>query len=284
MFKILRVNHYAKNLFTFAPLFFSFNYTLNSVFDVSMVFILFSVTASSIYIFNDLMDINEDRQHPTKSLRPLASGQLSKSRAKIIMISLSGSSLVLSFLLCIELCYILLLYFILNIAYSLKLKQIAIIDIFVIAIGFVLRLFAGASVISAPLSIWIIIITFLLALFLAIAKRRDDLQLALEDRQTRKNIYGYNLEFINASMILMGGVVLVSYILYTVSDNVMAKLNTNHLFITTFFVILGMLRYMQLTFVEEISGNPTKIFLNDRFLKLTILGWLVSFIVIVKIV
>ena len=145
-------------------------------------------------------------------------------------------------------------------------------------------MFAGASVISAPLSIWIIIITFLLALFLAIAKRRDDLQLALEDRQTRKNIYGYNLEFINASMILMGGVVLVSYILYTVSDNVMAKLDTNHLFITTFFVILGMLRYMQLTFVEEISGNPTKIFLNDRFLKLTILGWLVSFIVIVKVI
>ena len=82
----------------------------------------------------------------------------------------------------------------------------------------------------------------------------------------------------------MGVVVLVSYILYTVSDNVMAKLNTNHLFITTFFVILGMLRYMQLTFVEEISGNPTKIFLNDRFLKLTIIGWLVSFIVIVKII
>ena len=282
MFKLLRLNHYTKNLFTFAPLFFSFNYSFSSFIDVSIVFVLFSLIASSIYVFNDLMDISEDRQHPTKRFRPLASGKISKFTAKVTILFLSVSSLLSSFFFSQSLFIILLIYFILNTAYSLRLKHITIIDIFIIATGFVLRLFAGSSVIVAPLSFWIIIITFLLALFLAIAKRRDDLLLSFEGKETRKNINGYNLEFVNAAMILMAGVVIVLYILYTVSDIVMAKLDTNYLFLTTFFVMLGILRYMQLTFVEKISGNPTKIVLKDRFLKITIVGWLASFIIIVK--
>jgi magnesium-transporting ATPase (P-type) len=130
---------------------------------------------------------------------------------------------------------------------------------------------------------WIVIITFLLALFLALAKRRDDVLLKETGKNTRKNINLYNLEFINAAMVLMSAVVIVSYIQYTVSDHVMEKLGTHYLYLTTFFVILGIIRYMQITFVIQKSGNPTKILIEDNFLKITIIFWLISFLFIVKI-
>jgi 4-hydroxybenzoate polyprenyltransferase len=282
--KLLRVEQYIKNIFVFAPLFFTFSFNATDFFNVLIVFILFSTIASSIYTFNDLMDIEEDKRHPTKKFRPLASGQISTLSAKIIIIFLALSSLFLSFLMSEYLFFILVIYFILNILYSVKLKHIAIVDIFIIATGFVLRLFAGASVVDTTLSMWIIIITFLLALFLAIAKRRDDILLSLQGKQTRKNIDGYNLEFVNATMILMSSVIIVSYILYTVSEAVILRLGSEYLYLTTFFVILGIIRYMQITFVEENSGSPTKIVLKDRFLQITILLWLISFFVIVKIV
>jgi len=281
--KLLRPHQYIKNLLVFAPLFFTFSFNLEQVIDCVVVFMLFSLIASSIYILNDYMDIEEDRQHPTKKYRPLASGKISRKNAKMLFFALSIPSLMAAYLINIELFLILLIYFILNIAYSLKLKHITIIDIFIIATGFVLRLFAGASVIDNQLSMWIIIMTFLLALFLAIAKRRDDVLLASQGKETRKNIDGYNLEFVNAVMVFMSGVIVVAYILYTVSDDVIARFGTHYLFLTAFFVILGIMRYMQLTFVEQNSGNPTKIVLKDRFLQSTILLWLASFFVVAKV-
>ncbi len=283
--KLLRPHQYIKNLFIFAPLFFTFSLNnYKEYFFITLIaFILFSLIASSIYVFNDLMDINEDRKHPQKRFRPLASGEVSKKEAKIIIFSLSSISLIGSFFISKYLFSILLIYFLLNIAYSLKLKHISIVDIFIISTGFVLRLFAGISVIEIHLSIWIIIITFLLALFLALSKRRDDVLLSIEGKETRKNIDGYNLEFVNATMVLMAGVVIVSYILYTISNDIMSKFHSNYLYLTSFFVILGIFRYMQITFVEEKSGSPTKIVLKDRFLQITILLWLISFITIVLI-
>lgn len=245
-------------------------------------FALFSLMASSIYVFNDLLDVEEDKKHPTKRFRPLAIGSVSSANAKIIIAILSSASLLASFAFNINLFIVLLSYFILNIFYSIKLKHIAIVDIFIIATGFVLRLFAGSSVSDVPLSMWIILVTFLLAIFLALAKRRDDVLLSQEGKETRKNIDGYNLEFVNASMVLMAGVVIVSYIQYTISQTVIDRLGTSNLYLSAFFVILGILRYMQITFVEENSGSPTKIVLEDRFLQMTILFWLVSFIAIVQ--
>lgn len=267
------------------PLLFSFSFsnTQNNV-DTLSAFILFSILASSIYIFNDLMDINEDKEHPTKKNRPLASGKVSIKKGKFLIALLSFASLSLSFLLSIELFVVLLIYFILNILYSIKLKHIAILDIFIIATGFVLRLFAGSAVTGIELSMWIIIMTFLLAIFLALAKRRDDVLLSLGGQETRKNIDGYNLEFVNASMVLMAGVVIVSYIQYTISPEVIQRLDTHYLFLTSFFVILGVLRYMQITFVEQNSGSPTKVVIRDKFLKLTIIFWLLSFIGITKLI
>ena len=283
--KLLRPHQYIKNLFIFAPLLFTFDSDLltNGAGVNSLIaFILFSLIASSIYVLNDLMDIKEDQKHPTKCNRPLASGTVSIKTAKILIISLSSISFGISFFFDMNLFFILLIYFTLNILYSLKLKHISIIDIFIISTGFVLRLFAGAVVTNIELSMWIIIITFLLAIFLSLAKRRDDVLLSLKGKETRKNIDGYNLEFVNASMVLMSSVVIVSYILYTVSTEVMQRLGSQHLYFTSFFVILGILRYMQITFVEQNSGSPTKIVLKDRFLQITIILWLLSFIGIIK--
>lgn len=282
--KLLRVHQYVKNLFIFLPLLFSLSFAdVQGIKDTFSVFVLFSLLASSVYIFNDFLDINEDRAHPTKKNRPLAYGSVSKKSGILLIIALSITSLTLSFLLSKTLFGVLSIYFILNIFYSIKLKHIAILDIFIIASGFVLRLFAGSSVADIHLSMWIISMTFLLALFLALAKRRDDVLLSLDGQQTRKNIDGYNLEFVNASMVLMAGVVIVSYIMYTISPEVTARLGTEYLFLTSFFVILGILRYMQITFVEEDSASPTKVVIKDTFLKLTIFFWLLSFIGVVKL-
>jgi len=281
--KLLRPHQYIKNLFVFAPLLFTFHFIANDIINTVIVFVLFSLLASSIYVLNDYMDIEEDKQHPKKKFRPLASGRVSKNTGKILIIILSTISLLSAYLFNIQLFTVLCIYFVLNIAYSLKLKHITIVDIFIIATGFVLRLFAGASVIETPLSMWIIIMTFLLALFLAVAKRRDDVLLSLEGKETRKNIDGYNLEFVNAVMVFMSGVIVVAYILYTVSWEVIKRLNTEHLYLTSFFVILGIMRYMQITFVEENSGSPTKIVIKDRFLQITILFWLLSFYIVVSV-
>ena len=285
IFKLLRVHQYIKNLFIFMPLLFSFSFAdaQNNI-NTLVAFVLFSVLASSIYIFNDLMDINEDRAHPKKKYRPLASGAVTPKTAKMLILLLSLSSLSIASVFSIELFAVLIVYFILNISYSLKLKHISILDIFIIATGFVLRLFAGSAVTGIELSMWIILMTFLLAIFLALAKRRDDVLLSLEGQETRKNIDGYNLEFVNASMVLMAGVVIVSYIQYTISPDVINRLGTHYLYLTSFFVILGVLRYMQITFVEQNSGSPTKVLIRDRFLKLTIVFWLLSFIMIVKLI
>jgi len=145
-----------------------------------------------------------------------------------------------------------------------------------------LRILAGAFLIQLSPSTWIVLVTFLLALFLALAKRRDDCLLAREGKKTRKNIDGYNLEMVNASMTLMAGVTIVAYIMYTVSPEVIVRLGTHNLYLTSFFVILGIMRYMQVTFVEQNSGSPTKLILKDRFLQLVLVGWIVSFYIIIK--
>ncbi|MEA2019173.1 MAG: UbiA prenyltransferase family protein [Campylobacterota bacterium] len=281
--KLLRFHQYVKNIFIFMPLFFAFSFSnIENNINTVIAFILFSMIASSIYIVNDYMDIEEDKNHPTKCNRPLASGTVSLKTAKLLIFSLSATSLTIALFFNINLFFVLLVYFILNIFYSLKLKHISIVDIFIISTGFVLRLFAGAVVANIELSMWIIIITFLLAIFLSLAKRRDDVLLSLKGQDTRKNIDGYNLEFVNASMVLMAGVVIVSYLQYTVSHEVIVRLNTEYLYLTAFFVILGILRYMQITFVEQQSGSPTKIVLKDRFLQFTIISWLLSFIGVIK--
>jgi 4-hydroxybenzoate polyprenyltransferase len=185
--------------------------------------------------------------------------------------------------------YIIIFYVILNLAYSSYLKHIVILDIFIIASGFVIRLFAGSVMVDIRLSSWIIIITFLLALFLALAKRRNDVILSnsiLVNSKTkvRKNIDGYNLEFINTSMAIMSAIVVISYILYTTSKEVMESMGNDNLYLTSVFVLLGIMRYLKITIVDEQSENPSKVILNDKPLQLTILCYLVSFATLVLVI
>lgn len=278
--KLARLDQYIKNLLIFAPLFFAGDVTdINLLLKAFVAFVAFSLSASAIYILNDYKDIEEDRQHPRKKFRPLASANISKTFAIYLIGIFSAISILIMTALSRHALLLLVSYLLLNICYSFKLKHIPILDINIIAIGFVIRLFVGSVVTDTPLSKWIIIMTFLLALFLALAKRRDDVILYMNtNTKMRRVVDGYNLELINGGMMIMAAVIIVSYILYTTSETVIQRIQNEYLYLTVFFVILGFMRYLQITFVENRSGSPTKIVIKDLFLQITILGWILLFL------
>jgi decaprenyl-phosphate phosphoribosyltransferase len=278
--KLMRPHQYVKNSFIFLPAFFALQFNeMKTIIDMSIAFVAFSLLASAVYIFNDYLDIENDRKHPKKRLRPLAAGLVSKPAAIILMCVLIVIAFVIISYQPLYAMQLLGAYFLMNVAYSMRLKHIAIIDVFIIAIGFVLRLFVGSAVSDIKLSMWIVIMTFLLALFMALAKRRDDVLIFLETgTKARKVIDGYNLRLLDSAMMIMSSIVIVAYIMYTTSTEVIERVNSSYLYITSIFVILGILRYLQIAFVEKNSGSPTRIVLQDRFMQLTIFAWLLSFI------
>jgi decaprenyl-phosphate phosphoribosyltransferase len=281
LLQLLRPGQYIKNVLVFAPLFFSFSYSDRSMVVLSIeAFICFCIAASGVYIINDIKDRDEDRQHPEKKLRPLASGAVSLKTAYAVMPVLLCASLALSFAVSTALFYILCLYLIINLLYSYKLKHVAILDIVTLSFGFLLRVAAGGAVTGIHISMWLVIMTFLLAVFLGIAKRREDIRLSERGLQTRRNIGQYNLEFVNATMVLMAGVIIVSYILYTISPEIQEHFRTHSLYITSLFVIVGILRYMQIVFVENGNTNPTDVLYRDRFLQVVIILWVLSFVIL----
>ncbi len=282
--RLLRVNQYVKNLFIFLPIFFALKFQeTNLLIGLLKAFFSFCLVASAVYIMNDLKDFEVDQKHPKKKFRPIASGKISKKTAVVFLISTLFSGFFLAFISNLNLFFILLFYFIMNIFYSFSFKHIPLLDIFIVSFGFLLRLFAGtdyAGIVGVKPSEWIILMTFLLALFLALAKRRDDVLLSLEGKNTRKSIEGYNLELINSMLSIMVAVILVAYIMYTMSPVVTTHFGSNKIYLTTIFVLLGMFRYLQITFVLKKSGSPTDMLLKDRFLQLTIVSWLGSFLLI----
>ncbi len=280
--KLMRPHQYLKNLFIFLPLFFALKVTDTSLLFYALVaFLAFSLTASAVYILNDYHDIDEDRLHPTKKNRPLASGTISKKEGLLIMGLLFSVGFVLMMLISWQASMLLAVYIGLNIAYSFYLKHLPIVDVVVIALGFVLRVFVGTSVTGLDTSMWIIVMTFLLALFLALAKRRDDVLLFNKTgKKMRKVIDGYNLQFVDMAMTLMAGVVIVAYLMYCVSPDVMARTGSDKLYLTLIYVIIGIMRYMQIAFVEETSGSPTKVLLKDRLMQVVIVLWIITFSVI----
>lgn len=280
--KLLRFHQYTKNLFILLPLLFGGKITnLDLLIKTFLGFVIFCMMSSAVYILNDIKDIQEDKIHPIKCYRPLASGVISIRSAMIPMIFLMIVSLVFAYILNKAFFTLLIWYLILNIAYSFKLKHISIIDITIISLGFLIRLISGSVLTGIELTIWIILMTFLLALFISLAKRRDDIILAGDSKKTRKSICGYNLEFINVNMIMMASVMIVSYIFYTISPSIQQKFNTGYLYLTSLFVIVGTMRYFQITLVENKSGSPAEILLKDMFLQLTIYSWLLTFTLII---
>jgi decaprenyl-phosphate phosphoribosyltransferase len=277
--KLLRIHHYIKNIFIFVPAFFALKLTDYEVLiSTFSAFILFSIVASSVYILNDYFDIEEDRRHPKKQYRPLASGAISKFEAIFLMAVLLILGSILMTFLPIKVSLVILIYILLNVAYTLHLKNVAIIDILIIAIGFVLRLFVGALVSGVNLSMWIVIMTFLLSLFIALAKRRDDVIIFMNTGNAlRKVINGYNMQFLDVSMAIMASVVIVVYTIYTTSLDVIERVHSEYLYLTTFFVIVGIMRFLQLTFVLNQSGSPTNIILKDKFIMTTLAFWILSY-------
>ncbi|HHH53648.1 MAG TPA: decaprenyl-phosphate phosphoribosyltransferase [Bacteroidetes bacterium] len=278
--QLSRPHQYLKNLFIFMPIFFALRITeLPLLQNAILAFIAFSITASAIYMLNDYHDIEEDRQHPKKKHRPLASGVITKSEATVVMSLFFGAGFCLMGLVNAHALIILGIYVGLNIAYSLYLKNIAIVDIMIIASGFVLRLFIGSTVTGITLSSWIVIMTFLLALFMALAKRRDDLLIYLDTgKKMRKAINGYNLQFLDSAMVVMATVVIVAYTMYVTSIQTIERMNSEYLYLTAFFVILGILRYLQISLVLQDSGSPTKIVIRDHFLQITLIAWIATFV------
>jgi len=278
--KLARPNHYAKNGFVWIPLFFGHKlHDFQAVIHTFWAFFAFCLTASVVYVLNDLLDVQEDRLHPVKKLRPIASGAITAKQATRFLLTFLVLAITVSFIfLSNNLLFILMAYLFLNLSYSLSLKHIAVIDVVCIATGFVLRVFAGGIAAEVPVSHWLVIMVFLLSIFLALAKRRDDLVLnAQGHNNTRRSLHKYNLDFVSHSMVAMTSITIVSYILYTVSPEVVSKHGTNQLYLTTFWVVIGFLRYMQITFVQHKSGSPTTILLKDSFLQTVLVLWLISF-------
>jgi len=284
------VDQYVKNLFVFLPPFFAGRLTEFQVLGVvAPSFVALCMLASGVYVFNDLRDIEEDGFHPIKSRRPLPSGEVSPGKAKALAAGLFlagfGLAAVESFRIRSgELFLLFGAYVFINVLYTHWLKRFAILDVAIIAVGFVIRVVLGAVSSSVSFSNWILMMTFLLALFLGFGKRRDDLIL-LEDEavRIRRSAAGYNLAFLDAAMVMMGSVVVVAYIMYTVSPEVTARFGTQRLYLTTVFVVLGILRYLQITLIDRNSGSPTQILLKDRFLLVVGAGWISSFLLILYV-
>ena len=281
--QLLRPKDWAKNLFLFVPVFFSGDLFKWNVYPPLLLgFVAFCCVASSIYILNDYRDIEEDKIHPEKWNRPLVSGAVSKPAAIVIGVLLVVIGFAIAYFVRDKFLFVLSIYFLLNLAYSFGLKTIPILDIIIVAIGFVLRVKSGAVIAVIGLSEWLNIMVFLLALFMAIGKRRDDVLLKLSSgTDMRKSIKGYNLEFLNVVLALVCAVIVVAYFMYTMSTEVILRMGTYRLYYTCLFVLAGIMRYLQIIFVQAASGSPTKVFYKDRFIQISILLWIASFYFII---
>ncbi len=245
---------------------------------------LFCLLSSTIYIINDITDADADRSHPVKRNRPIASGRVSAPKAVVPAIIIGVAALVLSFILQRQFFYIGLAYIGLSLAYSFFLKHIVIIDVMSIAAGFVLRALAGAVVIDVEFSGWLLISSFLLALFLGFGKRRHELVLLESGSVDHRRILAkYNSYFLDQLIGVVTPAVVVCYLLYVISPEVQDKLGTHYLYLTTPFVIYGIFRYLYLIHLEEQGGSPTRLLLTDRPILLTVLLWLITAVLLLYI-
>ena len=255
---------------------------MSMVSDLILSFFAFSLTASSIYIINDYKDIEADRRHPVKSKRPMASGKVSPTAGLILFAICLVIGIGLAWYVKPKFLFVVGIYFVLNLLYSLGLKNISILDIIILSSGFVLRIKAGGIVSNTAVSSWLIVMVFLLALFMAVAKRRDDVIIKqVSGTEMRKASSGHNMDFMNVMLALLSAVIIVCYLMYTLDPTTQLRFQTYRLYYTTLFVIAGLLRYLQITYVENNTGSPTKILYKDRFIQVTIALWILSFYVII---
>lgn len=278
LIQLIRIEHWVKNLFLFIPAFFAARLDEWPVLESALLgFLAFSLIASAVYVLNDLVDAPQDRNHPDKRRRPIASGAISPRQgiAILTVLLVSGSGMA-AWLSPVMLLYCL-VYVAINIFYSFSLKHIALVDISLIGMGFLLRVLAGGAVTGVAVSHWLIVMTFLLALILGLAKRRGEYMIATGGTTFRKALEGYNLPFLDVGITVCSTVAIVAYLMYSFSPEVTLRIGSTNIFYTAFFVIIGILRYLQLTLVFNRTESPTRALLRDRFLQIVLLGWIGAF-------
>ncbi len=278
LIRLLRPKQWTKNLFVFSALVFSqhlfeWEYARLSL----MAFVLFSATASIIYIINDILDRDRDRLHHKKKHRPIASGAISVPSAITTAIIALGILVPTALGLPLKFGFCLAMYFVMNLAYSLFLKEVVLIDVFVIAVGFMLRVVGGAYVIDVPISSWLILTTMFLSLFLAVAKRRGELVMLesgnVQSPTTRKVLEHYSVDFTEQLCTICASGFVISYALYTVSDRTVKMFGTENLIFTTPFVLYGVFRYLYLLHKKNLGENPTEVILTDIPMILNFVGY-----------
>jgi 4-hydroxybenzoate polyprenyltransferase len=274
LFKSMRPKQWSKNIAVFAALIFDRQlFNLNSDLRTIAGFFIFCLTSSSVYLFNDIMDIEADRKHPTKRNRPIATGELSISTALIFGFLIMFLSILAGFWLSIGFGILISVYFLSNLAYSKWLKHVVIIDVLVIALGFVLRVASGVTLINVErFSPWLYVVTTLLALYIGFGKRRSELASLNEDAgHHRRVLDGYTLAFLDQIITIVSSTTIIAYSLYTFSA---PNLPVNHTMMLTIpFVLYGIFRYLYLIQVQHAGGAPEELLLTDRPLQITILGF-----------
>ena len=281
--KLIRVPQWIKNLFVFIPLVYSRNlfhtdYLIQSL----TAFFIFCLLSSVVYVINDIVDAEADRHHPLKKNRPIAAGKISNANGITIAFVLFAVVLFLSVYTNSMFKIFALLYLVINIFYTFKLKHMVLLDIFSIAAGFMIRVTAGALIISVEISSWLILTTMFLSLFLAVMKRRSELVVAgNEQASTRKVLEYYSTNFIDQMATIAAAGVIISYALYTVSIRTITVFQTEHLIYTTPFVVFGIFRYMFLVINQNKGENTTEIMVTDISTIMNILLYGLTTIVIV---
>lgn len=282
--KLLRVPQWIKNLFVFVPLIFSLHLFHYDYFKQTFItFILFCLASSTIYVFNDIIDIDYDKQHPVKKNRPLAAGRISIKTAYSIFIVLILVVLFASYIIDISVFTVLLVFFAINILYTIKFKHIVILDIFSIAAGFSIRVYAGAISIDVPISSWLILSTIFISLFLATMKRHSELKRFEKepDIKTRKVLQSYSLDFTKQMATVAASGLVTCYALYTVAERTVTSFGTENLIYTTPFVVFGLFRFMFLEYINQKGENTTEIMLTDVPTILNLVLYFITSVVII---
>ncbi len=275
--KSMRPKQWTKNLCVFAGLAFSQNimqmpYMIKTI----SAFIVFCLLSGSVYILNDLTDLEKDRHHPIKSRRPIASGSLSVFHAQLTLATLLPGSLVGAFFLGMPFFLVAIAYVILQVMYSFFLKNVVILDAMTVACGFVLRVVAGALVISVEISSWLLVCTMFLALFLSLSKRRHETIIIEDNDNHRKTWDEYSPYLLDQMITIVSASTIVSYALYSMSAETVAKVGTRHLIYTVPFVLYGILRYLYLIYRKGAGGNPETVLVTDVPLIINIVLWTIT--------
>jgi 4-hydroxybenzoate polyprenyltransferase len=280
----MRPAHWVKNLVVFAALIFAQVYMVpGKVWLAVLTFCAFSLGTSSVYLVNDIFDRENDKKHPLKSLRPVASGALGvPTAAAVAVVCLIVALGITSYINTLTLAT-LAAYIILNFAYSTFLKHVVIIDVMAIAAGFVLRAVAGGFAIEVPISAWLLVCTTLLALFLGFGKRRHELGLLSDSAiEHRKSLEHYSTPFLDQMISVVTASTVVAYAFYTLSPEVVEKFGTHWLSLTIPFVLYGIFRYLYLIFHKEMGGSPTRLLLTDPPLLLCVILWMLSVLLVIN--